>query len=154
MKARRLLALIAFLALTGLAAAFGAQFEPGAWHAALDKPPWHPPNGVFAPVWTVLYGLIAVAGWLAWSRRDRPGARAALVAWVLQLVLNAAWSWIFFGLHRIDLALVDIALLDLAVLAFILLARRVDRRASLAMLPYLAWILFATALNASILLRN
>ena len=144
------LSLLPFLILTAAAAWFGAQFEPGTWHAALAKPAWNPPNAVFGPVWTVLYVLIAIAGWRVWIDRAMPYARTALPLWGVQLVLNAAWSWIFFGLHRTGWALVDIVLLLCAIVAFIGVTWRARRGTALLFLPYFAWVAFATALNAAI----
>jgi benzodiazapine receptor len=144
------LSLLVFLVLTGAAAWFGAQFEPGTWHAALAKPAWNPPNAVFGPVWTVLYVLIAIAGWRVWLDRALPYSRTALALWGVQLVLNAAWSWIFFGLHRTGWALVDIGLLLAAIGAFIAVTWRPRRSAALLFVPYFAWVAFAIALNAAI----
>ena len=91
-----------FLACVGLASFFGAQFVPGAWYEALQKPPLNPPNWIFAPVWSALYLAVAVAGWLVW--RSGPTSRLPLALWGSQLALNAAWSWLFFGLERPGLA--------------------------------------------------
>jgi translocator protein len=146
----RYLSLAVFLLLVAAAAVFGTQFEPGAWHAALEKPAWNPPNWVFGPVWTLLYVLIAIAGWLAWRARQR-----LLVAlWGVQLLLNALWSWLFFGLHLPFVALADIVLLLATIIAFIVVAWRRRRAAALLFLPYAAWVGFATALNAAIAVLN
>lgn len=144
------LGLVVFLALAFGAASFGARFTPGEWYAALEKPPWNPPAWIFGPVWTVLYVLIAVAGHWLWLRRDQPGARAALALWTVQLVLNALWSWIFFGLHRMGLALAELGLLWLAILATILAARRVRPLAAGLLIPYLVWVSFAWFLNLTL----
>jgi benzodiazapine receptor len=142
---RALLGLLPFLLLVTVAAAFGATFQPGAWYEALRKPPGTPPNWVFGPVWTV---LIAVAGWRVW--RAQPGPSAAIVLWGAQLVLNAAWSWLFFGLERPDLALFDIVAL-LGLLVFTTAAfLHVDRTAGLLFVPYVAWVGYATYLNAGV----
>src|SRR5687768_7302876 len=103
------MSLIVFIALVAAAAVTGAQFEPGEWYAQLTKPSWTPPNWLFGPVWTALYVAIAIAGWRAWVST---GARwtPALAAWVVQLVLNTLWSWLFFGLHKPGLALFDLSL--------------------------------------------
>lgn len=144
-----MLSLLAFVVAVAAAAAVGAQFMPGAWYASLAKPSWTPPNFLFAPVWTLLYACIAVAGWRVWRAAD--GRRTpALTVWVLQLALNAAWSWIFFGLHRPALGLVDIVALLAAIVAFIVLARRLSPLASGLFVPYALWVAFATALNAAI----
>lgn len=138
--------LVVFLALVFAVAGLGAQFGPDEWFAALQKPSWNPPNWVFAPVWTTLYAMMAVAAWLVW----RTGARAPLAWWLVQLALNAAWSWLFFGLHRPDLAFADILVLWLAIAATIVAFAPVSRTAALLLVPYLAWVTFATALNGAI----
>lgn len=143
-----MLALLVFLALVAGAAAVGAQFQPGAWYAALAKPDWTPPNWLFAPVWTALYVAIATSGWLVWRRTPRVGAPLAL--WAAQLVLNAAWSWLFFGLHRPGLAVADIVVLLAAIAGFIVASRRVSPAAAALFVPYLLWVAFATALNVAI----
>lgn len=151
---RRVLALVVFLLLTAAAAVFGSQFEPGAWHAALDKPPWHPPNSVFGPVWTLLYLMIAVAGWRVYERCRGATRQAALTLWLAQLVLNALWSWLFFGLHQPWLAFGEMLVLLLAIGAFVVVTWSHERLAALLFLPYAAWVAFATALTAAIAAMN
>jgi translocator protein len=146
----RYLSLVVFLLLVAAAALFGTQFEPGAWHAGLQKPAWNPPNWVFGPVWSLLYVLIAIAGWLAWRARDR----LLLALWGVQLLLNALWSWLFFGLRLPFVALADIVLLLLVIIAFIVVAWPRERAAAWLFMPYAAWVGFATALNAAIALLN
>lgn len=142
---------IVFFLLTASAATLGAIFTPGAWYAALTKPALTPPDWVFPVVWTVLYAMIAVAGWLLWRHRHGdPSGRAAVGFWGLQLALNAAWSWIFFGLHLTGVALAEIVILFGAILFVILLARKTSRAASLLMTPYLVWVGFAMWLNFGI----
>ena len=142
--------LAAFVIIVALAGLFGAQFEPGAWHAALDKPAWNPPNAVFGPVWTTLYLLIAIAGWRLWPQRHDRRVRAALWLWLLQMLLNATWSWLFFGLRLPLLALFDIIVLLAVIIAFIGVSRPRDRVAALLFVPYATWVAFAAVLNASI----
>jgi len=128
----------------------GALTAPGAWFAALHKPTFNPPNWLFAPVWTVLYVLIAVAGWRVGSRRR--GRRAASLVpglWWLQLGLNFLWSPVFFAAHRIDVALGVIALLLLSIIGFIVAAWHQDKVAALLFAPYALWVAFALALNAA-----
>lgn len=144
---RSTVALAVAMALVAAVAAFGGQFRPGAWYAALAKPAWTPPGWLFPPVWTALYVMIAVAGWLIWRA---PAGGAAPAFWIAGLILNATWSWLFFGRHDIGLALADILLLWLTIAGFIVSAWPVDRRASLLFLPYLAWVGFASALNFAI----
>jgi len=142
-----LLSLLPFLAAVALVGAFGGMFEPGPWYAALNKPAWTPPGWVFAPVWTVLYVLIAVAGWLVWRAE---GMGAALAAWIVQLVFNGAWSFAMFGAHQIGLAMIISLMIWLAIVAFMVLALPASRTAVLLFLPYLAWVSYATLLNIRI----
>ena len=118
------------------------------YYASVEKPPWAPPSWVFGPVWTVLYILIAVAGGMA---LQRAGRRLPLVLTIffVQLALNALWSWIFFARQLPGVALVEIAILWAAVLANTIVFWRIRRAAGLLFLPYLAWVSFAAALNAS-----
>ena len=142
------IALWVFIGLCFAAALTGSVFRPGEWHRRLIKPSWHPPNWLFAPAWSVLYAMIAVAGWLVWKQAGSfAAASTALTLWGVQLVLNAAWSGIFFGLKRMDLALAEVALLWLAILATIVAFWPIHVGAALMMLPYLAWVTFAAALN-------
>lgn len=145
------LSLLPFLAVVAAAAVSGAVFMPGDWYASLNKPSWTPPDWLFPPAWTVLYVMIAVAGWLIWSTN---GAGLALVMWALNLVFNALWSWLMFGRHRIGLALADAMAMLITIVGFILLARSLNPTAALLFLPYLGWVIFATALNFEILQRN
>jgi len=145
------ISLIVFFLLTAGAASFGALFPPGPWYAGLTKPALTPPDWVFPITWTALYAMIAVAGWLLWrNRRAQPRGRAAMTAWCVQLVLNAAWSWLFFGLHMTGPALAELAILWTAILVTIALSRRHAPAAGLLMLPYLAWVGFAGWLNFGI----
>lgn len=143
-------ALLASLAAVGVVAAFAAQFQPGPWYDALEKPGYTPPDWLFAPVWTVLYVLMAVAAWLVWLRRDQPGAQTALGLYAFQLVLNGLWSWLFFGQHRIGLAMLDITVLLIVLVACVLMFRLVHRGASVLLALYLAWVGYAALLNAGI----
>jgi tryptophan-rich sensory protein len=105
---------------------------------------------VFGPVWTVLYVTIAVAGWLVWRERGSAGVSAALTLWAVQLGLNAAWTGLFFGLRRPGLAFIEILALAVAVAVTIVLFERVSQPAALVLVPYLAWVCFAAALNGAI----
>jgi len=141
------LGLLAWLVVCFAAAAVGSRFLPGAWYATLTKPAWNPPAAVFAPVWTVLYASMGVAAWLVWRRAGFAGAGAALAAFGAQLVLNALWSYLFFGLHRPGVAFADILALWLVILVVAALFWRVDWRAGALMVPYLVWVGFASCLN-------
>lgn len=125
----------------------GSTFMPGEWYAALTKPPWTPPNDVFAPVWTTLYVLMGVAAWLVWRTAGFAGARTPLMLFIAQLILNALWSYLFFGAHQMLLAFVDIIVLWLLILATIVRFRRVVPVAGALLIPYLCWVAFASALN-------
>ncbi|MBM4069716.1 MAG: tryptophan-rich sensory protein [Planctomycetes bacterium] len=144
--------LVICLGTAGLGAVL-TNLSVGEWYANLPKPSWNPPNWVFGPVWTVLYCGMAVAAWLVWSRQGRD-RKVAMLLFGLQLCLNAVWSALFFGLRSPGLALADIILLWLAILATILAFRRVSAMAAALLIPYLAWVSFAVALNAAIWRMN
>jgi tryptophan-rich sensory protein len=144
-----LLGLIGWMLLTYAAAAAGAAASRDAapFYAALLRPGWAPPPTVFGPVWSVLYTLMGIAAWLAW----RAGAsRGVLALYVVQLLLNTLWSWLFFGVHRGGLAFVDILLLDALIVATIVAFWRVRPLAGALLLPYLGWVSFAAVLNHAV----
>lgn len=120
---------------------------PGEWYASLAKPAWNPPSAVFAPVWTLLYAMMGVAAWLVWKQVGFREAALPLSLFLVQLVLNALWSYLFFGLHRPDLALLDIVTLWVAILVVLVLFWRVAVPAGILLLPYLCWVGFASFLN-------
>ena len=136
------------------AAGAGSIFVPGTWYQTLVKPPWTPPSWLFGPVWTVLYGMMAAAAWLVWKRYGVSGAGVPLAAFVAQLALNVAWSWLFFGLHRPGLAFAEIVLLWLAILATLVLFWNAERLAGVLLVPYLAWVSFAAVLNFALWRMN
>jgi tryptophan-rich sensory protein len=141
------LGLVLWLAASLAAGWVGSRFMPGAWYASLAKPAWTPPSVVFGPVWTVLYVLMGVAAWLVWRKAGFSGAPAALGLFVAQLVLNALWSYLFFGLHRPGAAFVEIVVLWLVILATAIGFWRVRPAAGALLIPYLAWVAFASGLN-------
>ena len=143
-------ALLLSLVLVAVVASFGGRYAPSPWYADLAKPTWTPPNWLFGPVWTILYILMAVAAWMVWRQGEHPGARSALVSYVVQLILNGLWSWIFFGRQRIGLALLDLLVLWIAVLATLILFWRVRGSCGLLLLPYLVWITLAGVLNLAV----
>ncbi len=148
------LALAGFVAICLLAGALGGWITTQSvaeWYPTLNKPSWNPPSWVFAPVWTTLYVMMAVAAWLVWKKTPRaPGLRLALGLFFIQLALNCLWSFLFFGARNPAWALVDIVAL-LAVLAATTWAFfNHSRLAGALMLPYLAWVSFAAFLNFTI----
>lgn len=150
-------AAVAFVAgceAVGLAGA--AVTDPGsAWYRELVKPPFQPPAWVFGPAWTLLYALMGLAAWRVWRvRATNPRARRALGVFGAQLAVNTAWSPVFFGAHAVGAALAVIVALAGLVAWTVVAFRRVDRPAAALLLPYLAWVGFATVLNASILRLN
>ena len=154
MDAYSLLMLIAFGGASFGAAATGAIFRPGEWYRGLDKPRWQPPDWLFAPVWTVLYAMIASSGWLVWRQKGVADAAVPLTAYAVQLILNAAWTPIFFGLRRPGLAAIEIAMVWGSILATIWFFYPVSPAAAGLLVPYLVWVSFAAALNISIWRRN
>ncbi len=144
---KNLLSLIVFLLAVFAVAASGAMFKPGEWYIALNKPAWNPPAWVFAPAWTILYGMIAVAGWRIWLAHGKSAVGLALAVFALQLILNALWSWLFFGLHQPAWALIDIVALLGAIITTTFLFGSVDVVAAWLLVPYIAWVTFAAVLN-------
>lgn len=149
---RSLLGLAGFVAAVTAVALVGTLSNVGsaADYAALEQPSWAPPSWLFGPVWTVLYVLIAVSGWLVWRRRGWRGARLELSVYVIQLLLNAAWTPLFFAAGLRGTAFLDIVLLVVALTATIALFARVSRWAAVLLVPYWAWTVFATALNFAV----
>lgn len=150
MNTASVLAFLGFLAACTAAASMGILFRPGDWYERLAKPSWRPPNRLFAPVWTALYLMMALAAWLVWQAAGFAGAGLALTVWFVQIALNLAWTPTFFGLHRPDLGLTVIVLLWIAIAVTIALFAAVSVPAALLLVPYLAWVSFATALNFAI----
>jgi tryptophan-rich sensory protein len=125
------------------------------WYASLTKPSWTPPNWAFPLVWSVLYVMMGASLWLLWDRgANMPRRRTAIMLFILQLVLNAAWSSVFFRLHHTRAALVVIVLLAAAIAATTLAAWPSQRTAAWLLVPYLAWVVYATTLNAGIVELN
>ena len=142
------LALSGFLGLSFVAASSGALFKPDDWYQTLRKPFWTPKPWVFPVVWTPLYVMIAVSGWLAW--RQTGLLTPAFAFYGAQLVFNAAWSAVFFGMRRPDLAFVDLALMWLSILATLLAFATASAAAAWLLAPYLLWVTIAGALNLSV----
>lgn len=146
-------ALIGFLVLCAGISALGGWATASSvdtWFATLIKPSFNPPGWVFAPVWTLLYIMIAVSGWRIWRRRAETNTGVAFFVYALQLTLNLGWSLLFFGIQRIDLATIEILILLTAILLNLYLFLRIDRVAGLLLVPYLLWVGFATLLTIRI----
>lgn len=133
------------------AAATGAVFSPGTWYERLAKPSWTPPNWAFPVVWSILYIMIGVAGWRVWATE---GLGLGVALWTFQIVSNASWSPVFFGLRRMDLGMVAVSVLWASVAACVFVFAGIDRVAALLMAPYLLWVTIAAALNWSLLRLN
>jgi len=150
--------LVLFVLLAFAAGGIGSLLQGsdvGARYLAFDRPVWAPPSWAFGIVWPVLYVLIGVAAWRVWRAAGSVRAAAVpLALWAVQLLLNAVWPWVFFGLEAFWAAVVVVVALDLAVLATIVAFARRDRPAAWLLVPYLAWILYATALNIAIATLN
>lgn len=163
MRIRSVVALVAFIVIALAVGALGSlatiQNVDG-WYADAAKAPWSPPNWIFGPVWTLLYTLMGVAAWLVWRERDAQPVRPALRVYIIQLVLNALWTPVFFGLYPLIgppalwVALGIIVALDVLVLITMLAFWRVRRLAAWLLVPYWAWLLFATTLNAAAAILN
>ncbi|MET0280595.1 MAG: TspO/MBR family protein [Steroidobacteraceae bacterium] len=138
-----------WLALTFAAAALGAwaSIEAKAFYAQLARPAWAPPAGVFGPVWTVLYLMMAISAWLVWRRCGFRHARTALWLFIVQLAVNALWSWLFFGWHLGAMAFFEVLVLWALIVATVIAFWRLHRPAAALLLPYLAWVSFAAALT-------
>lgn len=149
--------LVGFVLVAQMAGLLGIPFTDraiGGWYDGLDKPAFNPPSWVFGPVWTALYVLIGVAAWRIWRQHADADREVALSWWAIQLVLNAAWTPLFFGARAPWVALVEIVVLWVAIVITTMRFRRIDTVAAVLMVPYLAWVSFATVLNASIAWMN
>ncbi|WP_347066506.1 TspO/MBR family protein [Flavobacterium sp. WV_118_3] len=122
------------------------------WYPTLVKPSFNPPNWLFAPVWSTLYIMMGIAAGLVWNRIDfeRDAVKRALLFFTIQLGLNALWSFLFFGLHNVLLALIELVILWLMIYETYQSFRKIHKIAGYLLLPYLAWVTFAGVLNASI----
>lgn len=145
------MAALVFIVIVVIAASSGAVFKPGEWYESLRKPAWTPPKWAFPVVWTLLYAAMAYAGWQVWALS---GLSVPMAFWGIQIVVNAMWSWMFFGLRRMRLALADIAVLWASILGFILTSWPISELAAALFLPYLVWVTIAGFLNYSVLRLN
>ena len=148
--ARRALALVAWISIAFVPALSGAIAPPGDWYRTLNKPAWNPPGWLFGPVWTCLYASMGVAAWLVWDRGGFRARRRELGWFMIQWLLNALWSPLFFGLHEPGWAFAEILLLWGAIAVTGHQFHRAHPVAGLLFLPYLAWVSFAAVLNATL----
>ncbi len=152
---RNTLALLLWFMASFSAGWFGSQFKPGEWYQSLHKPIWTPPSLAFPIAWTILYSLMSVAAWLVWKKRGEDSlVLTALVFFLTQLVLNAAWSWVFFGRHQMGWALFEIGVLWLMIALTVYSFLRVNSLAGFLVIPYLLWVSFAFVLNWAIWRMN
>ncbi len=156
MQYRNLLGLGGWLALVAFAAALGglASAQAGTFYVQLDRPAWAPPAWLFAPAWSVLYLLMGVAAWLVWKSHGFRGAPLALGLFLVQLALNALWTWLFFAWHQGAWAVVEIVVLWASILATLIAFWRLRPLAGILLLPYLAWVTFAALLAYALWVRN
>lgn len=148
-KTQQVLGLVGWLLVSFAAAAIGsaASIRAGDFYAQLVRPEWAPPASVFGPVWTVLYALMGIAAWLVWRIDGFRGARTALTLFLVQLAVNALWSWLFFAWHLGAASFADIVLLWALIVATLIAFWRISPLASALLLPYLLWVSFASVLN-------
>lgn len=149
---KQIIGFLAWLAVSFTAAAVGsaASIQAGPFYTQLMRPEWAPPSGLFGPVWTILYALMGISAWLVWRVGGFRAARTALTLFLVQLAVNALWSWLFFGWQRGGLAFADIILLWALIVATLVSFWRIRPLASALLIPYLLWVSFASALNYSV----
>ena len=151
-KSTQIIGLIGWLMLTFVAAAIGsaASAQSGLFYQQISRPEWAPPAWLFAPVWTILYILMGISAWIVWRVNGFRAARIALSLFIIQLVLNAIWTWIFFVWKQGALAFVEILILWVLILCTTIAFWRVRVLAGIFLLPYLAWVSFASALTFTV----
>ena len=149
-RTHQTLALVGWLTLCFSAAVTAVFVSTGGWYAALHKPSWNPPAWVFGPAWSLLYVLMAVAAWLVWREGGWKVQGRTLGVFLLQWLLNALWTPLFFGMHRSGLAFVEIMMLWSVLAVTLISFWRVRKSAGVLLVPYLAWVSFAAFLNFTI----
>lgn len=154
-KILKIVVLVAVCVTVGYLSGMVTRDSINTWYPTLEKPFFNPPNWIFAPVWTALYIMMGIAAGLVWgSGADKKLVRKGLGFFAIQFGLNALWSYLFFGLHNPLLALVEIVLLLLMIYETYAIFRKIDKAAGYLFIPYIAWVSFATLLNASIWYLN
>jgi translocator protein len=155
----KFLKIVFFVALclaVGYLSSIVTQSNIKTWYPTIEKPSFNPPNWVFAPVWTLLFIMMGIAAGLIWNKieENKELVKKGLLFFTIQLLLNALWSFLFFGLHNILLASVEIILLLLIIYETYLIFKQIDKKASLLLIPYMAWVSFASILTISIYFLN
>ena len=154
---QKILPLMSFILITFIAAFIGSLFTTpsiASWYRNLNKPSFAPPNFLFAPVWTILFFLMAIAAFLVWQNKNNPQAKKALIFYFVQLAFNSLWSIIFFGLHNPGVAFLEIIILWLLILLTLIKFYKIQKIAGLLLVPYLLWVSFASFLNIFVWLLN
>jgi tryptophan-rich sensory protein len=151
-RQKQIAGLVAWLLVSFVAAAIGgaASIQASPFYSQLARPDWAPPSSVFGPVWSVLYVAMGIAAWLVWRVGGFRAAKSAMTLFLLQLALNALWSWLFFGWHRGAWAFADILVLAMAIVATVIAFWRITPAAGALLVPYLLWVSFASVLNYSV----
>jgi len=151
-KRQQVLGLAGCLGLCFFASSVGAiaSIQAKSFYGQLSQPAWAPPSWLFGPVWSTLYAMMAIAAWLVWREGRFPANRKALSLFLVQLLVNSLWSWLFFAWHLGGLAFADILFLWLLIVATIIYFWRASAMAGALLIPYLLWVSFATVLNYSI----
>ncbi len=148
-------AAVAIAAVCAVAILGGLATEIGPWYRGLAKPSWQPPDWLFGPAWTVIFGFIATAGTIAWRSAPDAGHRRTLVwLFAVNAAVNVLWSVLFFKLRRPDWALIEVVVLWLSIVALIVVIKRWSPRAAVLLIPYLAWVTFAGILNGAVVRLN
>ena len=145
--------LILPLGVGGIAGMFTTEAIPG-WYASLNQPSFNPPNWVFGPVWTALYILMGISLYLVWKQKASKQRDQAILIFMIQLILNFVWSFLFFYFRQIGIALLEIIALWIMIAVMLINFRRIKPMAAYLNIPYLLWVSFATALNAAYFILN
>lgn len=157
MQKNSTIALIASIGIAQLAGIIGSIFTTpniSTWYASLTKPAWNPPNWLFGPVWLTLFVLMGIASYRIWLQRKKPEVVGVLVIYVTHLAVNIAWSMLFFGAKLLDVAFYEIIVLWLLIGYLIIRFHRIDKLAGYLLIPYFAWVSFATLLNYTVWMLN
>jgi tryptophan-rich sensory protein len=152
----RILLCVAICLAVGYLSSITTQSSIKTWYPTIEKPIFNPPNWIFAPVWTMLFILMGIAAGMVWNKLEtnKELVKKGLLFFTIQLLLNALWSYLFFGLNNVLLALIEIILLWLVIYETYHIFKQIDKKASYLLIPYLAWVGFATILTGSIVWLN